>query len=256
MLNLGRAVRLATRGENWAALARFFSVYSNPVSAFLQEIGALPLKPVQQVNTPAGKIQIALRGPDDLATISAMFCRGDYMGAPDASVVVDIGANVGVAAAFFLSQSASHTSLYAYEPATRNLEVLRRNMAQFTRDDVLVVAGAVGVKAGRATFHLENTGKFGGLMANSRTDGGETIDVEVVAINDILDMVVAKHGRIDVLKIDTEGTEVGLIHAIEPRFWPLIKTLFVDICEAGTMVGVAPADFKVRELSGVARLTR
>lgn len=255
MPNFLRAANLALRGENWTALVRFFSVYPNPIRVLLQELGLISLARAQWVNTPVGPVQVELRGPDDLATISSMFCRGDYLGDPSASVVIDIGANVGVAAAYFLSRNRSQMSLYAYEPAPRNLDVLRRNMAQFASDNIVIFPAAVGIEAGQANFHLENTGKFGGLKDNDRTRGGETTVVDVIAINAILEEVLARHGEIDVLKVDTEGTETELIRAIRPEFWPRIRTLFVDICEAGTIVGVAPPDFAVVERSGVAKLT-
>ena len=253
MLNLQRVLRLALAKENLQAAGRFFSVYQHPVSALLQETGALPVSPVQPIKTPVGPLNLNVGGRDDLATISSMYCRYDYLGDPEANVVIDIGANVGIAAAYFLSRSKSPNFLYAYEPAPRNLALLRPNMALFAPGSVQIFPAAVGTAAGRAVFHLENTGKFGGLIDNEHTRGGETLDVELIAINDILEMVMAKHGRIDVLKVDTEGTERDLIRAIDPKFLPHIKTLFVDISEAGTLVGAMPAEFSLLERCGVAK---
>jgi FkbM family methyltransferase len=156
-----------------------------------------------QVDTSLGRVAVTMHSRHDLLTVNEVFCRRDY-GTPDGSVIVDIGANIGISALYFLTRNpACH--VWCYEPNPRNVERLRLNLAPYL-DRVTVTQAAVGSERGRMGFLVEPTGRYGRL-ADGEADG-EAEQVDVVTVSDVLDLV----GRgIDFVKIDTEGTEPELV---------------------------------------------
>jgi FkbM family methyltransferase len=156
-----------------------------------------------QVDTPLGRVQVTMYSRHDLLTVNEVFCRRDY-GVPDGSVIVDIGANIGISALYFLTRNPA-CQVWCYEPNPRNVERLRHNLAPYL-DRVIVTQAAVGPERGRRGFVVEPTGRYGRLA----DDGGEAAadQVDVVTVSDVLDEVGQS---IDFVKIDTEGTEPALV---------------------------------------------
>jgi FkbM family methyltransferase len=156
-----------------------------------------------QVDTPLGRIPVTMHSRHDLLTVNEVFCRRDY-GAPEGSVIVDIGANIGISALYFLTRNPT-CQVWCFEPNPQNVERLRQNLAPYL-DRVTITPAAVGSERGRMGFVVEPTGRYGRLADGEADDEGEQVDVVTVA--DVLDLV----GRgIDFVKIDTEGTEPELV---------------------------------------------
>jgi FkbM family methyltransferase len=156
-----------------------------------------------QVGTPLGRVPVTMQSRHDLLTVNEVFCRRDY-GTPEGSVIVDIGANIGISALYFLTRNpACH--VWCYEPNPRNVERLRQNLAPYL-DRVTITQAAVGPERGRMGFLVEPTGRYGRLADGDGDAAGEQVDV--VTVSDVLDVV----GRgIDFVKVDTEGTEPQLV---------------------------------------------
>ncbi len=84
---------------HWATLARMFTTYTQPGAAlrrYLGNRGAYPWQPI--LRTPMGAVQPALSNYHDLLTVNEVFCRRDYGSGKGVEVLVDIGANIGLAA--------------------------------------------------------------------------------------------------------------------------------------------------------------
>jgi FkbM family methyltransferase len=156
-----------------------------------------------QVGTPLGRVPVTMHSRHDLLTVNEVFCRRDY-GTPEGSVIVDIGANIGISALYFLTRNPD-CQVWCYEPNPSNVERLRQNLAPYL-DRVTITPAAVGSERGRMGFLIEPTGRYGRL-ADGESDG-EVKEVDVVTVADVLDRV----GRaVDFVKIDTEGTEPELV---------------------------------------------
>jgi FkbM family methyltransferase len=160
----------------------------------------------------------------DVRTVNEVFCRQDYGDGTDVRLVVDIGANIGVASLFFLSRR-PNVRVIAVEPAPRNLPRLRRHLAPFG-DRTVIVPAAVGVASGRAGFTVETTGRYGHL---ARPADQVSVEVPVVDINALLRDTVASHGVIDLVKIDTEGTETELAAAIAPEVAARVRRVVIEL---------------------------
>jgi FkbM family methyltransferase len=153
------------------------------------------------------------------------------------STIVDLGANTGLAARWFLNRW-PQTRIAAVEPQEGNLEVLRDNVARFD-GQVTVVPAAVGATRRTAVLHT-TTGEYGFTMVGEPT-GGTTYTVPVVTMRDVLD--AAGFDTIDLLKVDIEGAE---------------RELFADCAEwihlVRAMVVECHGDYRVDDL--LADLTR
>lgn len=99
-------------------------------------------------------------------------------------VVYDIGANVGFFAVLAACLVGSSGAVVAFEPLPSTAVALRRNAAPNGFAHVTVVALAVGRATGAAKLALRKESTGARLAAPGET--GPTVDVEVVAIDDLV----------------------------------------------------------------------
>jgi FkbM family methyltransferase len=195
---------------------------------YLTNAGTYPY--VIRLNTPQGIVAPTLFSYHDMLTINEVFCREDYRVGPDIRCVVDIGANIGLSALYFLTRN-SDVHVYLFEPVVENRTKLRQNLDTYVSRYTLYEE-AVGISTGMIAFGIEPTGRYGGI-------GRETGTVRQIPcrhINDVLAEILAKEPLIDVLKLDTEGLEAATVHAIAPEFLPRIKLILYEDIEGGISV--------------------
>jgi deazaflavin-dependent oxidoreductase (nitroreductase family) len=220
-----RLRRGLTSPRSYLALWAMARVFTTPVEALRRYVdtshGSYPWR--ADVRTPQGTITLDLPDGHDVRTVNEIFCRHDYgTGAP--RVVVDVGANIGVSAAYFLSRRPD-ALVHAFEPVPGNVEWLRRNVARFG-DRVVLDTRAVSPGGGPVRFFVEGVGRYSGMADYYQHDlPHEEVVVDSVAIADALDGVLAAEGHVDLLKIDTEGSEEALVRAVRPDQWRRIRAV-------------------------------
>ncbi len=206
------------KSSAYRSLLRSLVVYRRPVDAVRRYVntdrGSYPW--TITVRTPTGPLPLALPHPHDLRTVNEVFCRRDY-GRGKPRIVVDIGANIGISSAYFLSRR-SDSVVYCWEPVPANLLTLRANVERFGKRCV-VHENAMSILAGPADFFVEPIGRYSGLADHYIHEGLATTRVRVCcdAISAALDEVIGLEGFIDLVKIDTEGNEAALVAAIPTR---------------------------------------
>lgn len=218
-------LREARRPSNYVALLRMMRVsphFFDDASRYLTGRGEYPH--TCEVRTPNGRVSIELASHHDMITVNEIFCRLDYRMDTAARTIVDIGSNIGVSALYFLTHSDAH--VWLYEPVPRNLAALRTNLEQFEGRYTLHEA-AVADFTGTASFSVEASGRYGGL----RREWGESLEVDCVDINTVLAEVLDEHETIDVLKLDTEGSEQSTVAAIDRELLPRIRTIYFEADE-------------------------
>lgn len=234
--------------ETYRAVLRAFRILDSPLSLLCTEVLSSSLRRDEiWLRTPIGRIPVRLNTSVDLSTVMGVFCRDDYWIGPDAKVVVDVGANIGIASLYFLTRSLD-TLVYAYEPVPQNIESFRQNIAPF-QDRCELAEVAVGAETGVADFGIEPTGKFGGIKVVSK----ERIRIRCVSVNDVLERVFSKHPEIDCLKIDVEGTEQDILSAVAREFWDRIKCIYAENCNSEEFL---PPNFRRTFRYNVERLAR
>lgn len=166
-------------------------------------------------------------------------------------VVLDIGANVGVAAAFF-AELCGAGRVHSFEPVRPIFEVLRRNVAALPA----CVAHKEGLssRSGKAQItYYAGASAMSGLYAEPARDRElvrrvllgrgtspeeaeaqlagryepETITCELRTLSSFL----AEEGldHVDLLKIDVERAELDVLGGIEEADWPRIRQVVVEV---------------------------
>ena len=85
------------------------------------------------IKSPIGDIEIYIRNFESLKTIFSIFCRKDYYVENKKFHYIDLGANCGYAALFFLSRNHTNT-VSCYEPDPYNIEFLKKRTEKLTED--------------------------------------------------------------------------------------------------------------------------
>ena len=178
----------------------------------------------------------------------------------DGATVVDIGANIGLFSLFVMSRR-RNSKIYAFEPAPVVYELLKANCAAYGSN---VRAFNVGVsdKPKTATFTFyEKSSVFSGFHPNESDDReaiqtvvrnmlkseslvGESVEEYVCELTadrlrsrthecrltTVSDIIRDNQiNKIDLLKIDAEKSELGIIKGIEDGDWPKIDQIVIEI---------------------------
>jgi FkbM family methyltransferase len=176
-----------------------------------------------EVRTPQGIVAPTLFSTHDMWTVNEVFCRRDYGDDRSARVVVDVGSNIGISALYFLTRN-HDCHVWLYEPVPRNVERLRANLTDY-EDRYTLGEVAVASAAGRVSFGVEESGRYGGIGVET----GRTIEVATIGVNQVLSEVLESVAAIDVLKIDTEGTELEILGAIQPELLHRVRTAYLEV---------------------------
>jgi FkbM family methyltransferase len=182
-------------------------------------------------------------------------------------IVFDVGANIGVFGVRAI-QNQPLTKVYCFEPIPAIYEVLKANAKNTDENRLIALPYGVSDVNTQATFsyfpntpalstlHPEewdnNPGAFkkavkgtmknppagmkwmrliptffAGAIANHLVKGKMMVECQIRKTSDIIDEL--KVERIDLLKIDCEGAELGVIKGIDEKDWPKIKSVVVEI---------------------------
>lgn len=226
---LARVVRAPFVGGHWRALAGMTHVYpprrlADVARRYLSTAGTYPYQ--CDIRTPVGHVRPLLDSHDDLITVNEIFARQDYLAPRTLAVAVDIGANIGLASLYFLTRNNS-SRVYCLEPDPKNVARIGRTLAdpRFSgRYELQAAAAANG--DGEATFYTEPTGRYGGLRPGWRKE--TPITVPTRNFDDVLGAILERESKIDVLKIDTEGTEAELVSSIRINHLQRIDRIYYE----------------------------
>lgn len=121
--------------------------------------------------------------------------------------ILDGGANIGLASIYF-KNIYPKAGITAFEPDPDAASAFERNMLEFGIKDVVLVKAGLAAEAGSAKFHREGAdgGSFKHQVSGDRCD---SISVEITTLSGYL------NGRVDLLKLDIEGSEVEVLQAIQ-----------------------------------------
>lgn len=143
----------------------------------------------------------------------------------DDAVIVDVGSNTGL---FILRMKQLYpaSTVVGFEPMPDNFRQLRANIAASNLRDVYVFDCGVGGRARQETLHIHPRNLGGNSIIASEVMNGHSIDIDIIDVADMLAKTPA--GRCDLLKLDCEGAEREIIHAITPAIAPCIRTILFE----------------------------
>jgi FkbM family methyltransferase len=221
--DLNRIYSAPLQKRHYIAAKNMFTLYARPFDAYMRYLCGTGDYPTEvTVKTPSGSIPLTVYSSHDLLTVNEIFCREDYKLDGRDQVIVDFGSNIGISAAYFLSRNTTNFA-YLFEPVSRNVQRLTANLKGFEgRYELSSVA--IALEAGAVAFGCEKTGRYGGIGKLT----GDSIQVEAVAANDVLEAIIAKHGHIDILKIDIETLESQVVESLTVKLAERILTCYVE----------------------------
>ncbi|CAN5766160.1 hypothetical protein BH23PLA1_BH23PLA1_43990 [soil metagenome] len=143
--------------------------------------------------------------------------------------VLDIGANIGYFV-LHLNELAPGIQIHSFEPAAATRVFLQQNLANNGLDRAVTIYPlAVSDKEGELHLHAgPNTGHRSIFPSANGT--GETESVRCVILAGAVELTGAE--QIDLLKIDVEGAEVGIVEGADPKVWPRIRRVVVEYHES------------------------
>jgi FkbM family methyltransferase len=140
-------------------------------------------------------------GTTDVAAYKHVFVDNEYnlpiANAP--AVIVDGGANIGMASAYFALKY-PRAKIIAVEPHPRTFKVLEKNARSFP--NITPVNAAIWNCNGTISIHSNSDKDFWGMRVSKSTS-----DLKTRAVT--LDTLLDEHGisQVDLLKLDVEGAE-------------------------------------------------
>lgn len=158
--------------------------------------------------------------PDTQALLQDMILPGDTM--------LDIGANIGWFTVVGSRLVGPRGRVVAIEPDPRNARLLRRNVARNRCRNVTVHEVAAGAESCTARLYRSDDNQ-GDHRLEVTSDRTEWVDVPVRPIDVLL---ARRPGSADVIKIDTQGSEVAVLQGMQAtldrnptarivlEFWP------------------------------------
>jgi FkbM family methyltransferase len=173
------------------------------------------------------KARVALENLDDLLTTYDVYANHHYdrlnAAATPGSVVLDIGANIGVTSLTF-AQNPNISRIYAYEPLPYTFECAQRSLTcnpNLARKIALMKLG-VGAVTGDLTVSFTRKAKAAiGISEipprlkswyRIKPEDMEMITIQLVDADEVLSSIRASHPEARILlKLDAEGAEYGII---------------------------------------------
>ena len=146
--------------------------------------------------------------------VSEAICRLLRVG----GTAIDVGANVGHMSGLMAKQAGPSGRVISFEPSSQIRATLNRNVARWAIDrrfaPISIVASAASDHKGRHSLYyptdvfLSNNGT---ASMDEYWGGGKAIESEEIETTTLDDALSTEKGVIDVLKIDVEGHEMGVL---------------------------------------------
>ncbi len=129
-------------------------------------------------------------------------------------IILDIGANTGVASIFFANQYPS-AKIFAFEPVPDNFTLLRKNIEGY--GSIRAFPFALGKEDGKFQMQYSSTGhNLGGFsFYHLGVDENKKVEVEQKNIRSYLPEIGIK--KVGLIKIDTEGAEYEILTTLDPK---------------------------------------
>lgn len=160
--------------------------------------------------------------PSDIQIFTQIFVHQEYnvMIAEKVNVIIDCGANIGLASLFFLSKY-PNAKIIAIEPEENNFKMLKQNLDKFS--NVTCIKKGVWDKTVNLEIIDNGWGDAGFIIKEAQSISEKS--VPAICIEEVINQF--KLEKINILKIDIEGSEEQVI--LNSSKW--IKKVDMIFCE-------------------------
>jgi FkbM family methyltransferase len=209
------------------------SQIKNWPSFLLNYIG---LKNVGEIYVFRKGIKIKTAEGVDAVTIAVIFMKKEYGEVEGASVIIDIGANIGTYS-IFAASSSNNVKIYSYEPVPKSFGLLLENIKLNNLENrVFPFNYAVGGKRGERQIYFGDTSPFNSMYSQCST---KQITVKCVTLKDVFQ--TNKIAHCDLLKLDCEGAEFEILFNTADDVFERIKEIRMEYHNIGS-------EYKIRDL--------
>jgi FkbM family methyltransferase len=171
-------------------------------------------------------------GSHDVRVLNEVWLDRIYEPSPDFRVrqgwtVLDLGGHKG-AFTVRAALAGPTTRVHVLEPEPENLRYLRANLVLNRLANVVVHAGAVSTSSGEALLYLSDHGGSGtNSLFQEQVEGRKvrTLSVPTIRLDDLLDRA---GGQVDLMKMDVEGAEYAVLHAVSPEGLRRIRRIVLE----------------------------
>lgn len=224
-MNLSKLKRLPKRLSDDLKIMRLARNWSEILGAKIRQT------PLRSVRLRSGVVldsppQVSLNFLFHEIWIDEFYGPSGYEIAPG-QTVVDIGANIGVFAAWAATR-ARDVKVVAYEPFPATAECFRSNMAASGLACVEFHQAAVGDRQGKRTLNISDSWILHSLAVIGASAG--SIEVDCVTLDGVLTDV----DTCDFLKLDCEGSEYEVIY---PASFDTLAKVGRIVCEFNNLDG-------------------
>ncbi len=206
----------------------------------LPEIDCMPAFMIGGKPVSLSKIHVLIPGSDhevglrlrtsDIPTFIQIFVNAEYESPAmpmSAGVIVDLGANIGLATVFF-GLKYPEAKILAVEPEAANFAAMIGNTAALG-DRVQMLRAAVWTRDGKTMLRMkddggDSLGEWGAQVTDTQDQRGSP--VTCYKLTTLLDK--AGFGDVDILKIDIEGAELELFSERADDWLPRINLIIVE----------------------------
>ncbi len=175
---------------------------------------------------PGLKEQILLRRhTSDVAAFEQIFIDREYdlpIGDMSPKFIIDGGANVGCASAFF-AYKFPQASIWAFEPEGSNYDILEQNGKRF--ENVTTMKAAIWNSDTHVEIGNPNDEKWAFKVQQASIDG--LLRIQALSIPSILKM--AGVDRVDILKLDIEGAERELFDGSSAQWIDQVGMIIIEL---------------------------
>jgi len=137
-------------------------------------------------------------------------------------VIIDCGANIGLASVFFKNKYPS-AKIIAVEPEKENFEILSKNLNNY--NNTILYNNGIWNKSARLKIEDNGSGSLGFMVYESEENN--TNAITSISIKDIL--LQNNIDTIDILKIDIEGSEKELFESNYDYWLPRTKLISIEL---------------------------
>lgn len=168
------------------------------------------------------ELNLTLRDEADVSVMREIFKLREYKAVEEiiktATLILDVGAHAGFFS-IYCNTINPKTIIYAIEPEENNLKILKENLLANKIKEIKIIAGALffntgksflAIEADNINHHLSKTG----------------VEVKTYSLRDLCKQNKIK--RLDLIKMDIEGTEFEIIENWEKNDFKLFKHIIFE----------------------------
>lgn len=149
------------------------------------------------------------------------------------NIIFDIGANIGYYTVLASKKAGQRGKVFAFEPDRQNLSLLKENLSINDCKNVTIIDKALTDQNTKLAFHEEPYNKGESAISYEKS-GKYSYTVEGISLDTFISQEKISH--IDVIKMDIEGAEIGVLKGA--------KTFFTKIKGAKLFIEYNPSSIK------------